>query len=130
MIWPISNGPTGSTEDIPLPGSDVPEAKNNKPRDIIVKFTSYRSRALLFQSKKKLENNQTFANVYLNEDLTKQRSELLYNARKLKNSGAVNSAFSRDSRIFIIDNRDHRHRIRSANDLNSFRLYLNVVSSV
>lgn len=113
----------------PLPNAPVPDARKDKPRDIIVKFTSYRARALMFQSKKKLENNEIFESVYINEDLTKRRSELLYNARKLKNTGAVKSAFSRDGRIFILDNQDHRHLIHSAKDLNSFRLYSNVVSS-
>ena len=112
----------------PLPGSDIPEDKKNKPRDKIVKFTSYRSCSTLFQSKKNLENNQTFVSAYINEDLTKRRGELLYHARKLKNTGAVKSAFSRDGRIFIIDNTDHRHLIRAATDLNSFRLYSDVAA--
>ena len=106
----------------------VPENKRNTPRDIIVKFTSYRSRSRVFQSKKQLENNSAFPNTYINEDLTKTRSELLYKARKMKTSGKIKSAFSRDGRIFVHDNSDRRHLITSGSDLDSFRLYSEVTA--
>ena len=112
----------------PRSHSSVPENKKNTPRDIIVKFTSYRSRARVFQSKKKLDNNSAFPNTYINEDLTKTRSELLYKARKMKNNGRFKSAFSRDGRIFVLDNNDRRQLITSAKNLDSFRLYSEVTA--
>lgn len=47
--------------------------RNGKPRPITVKFTSYRSRALTFSSKKKLKG----AGTIIREDLTKQRLDIL-----------------------------------------------------
>ena len=112
------------------PRSDpsVPANKKNIPRDIIVKFTSYRSRSRVFQSKKKLENNSVFPKTYINEDLTKTRSELLYKARKMKNSGRLKSAFSRDGRIFVLDTNERRHLVTSVKDMDSFRLYSEVTA--
>lgn len=77
--------------------------QNHRPRDIIVKFTSYRARNAFYWGKSSLKICVSYKNVYINEDLTKNRADILKTARQLvknKNSNAT-SAWSRDGRIFV-----------------------------
>lgn len=74
-----------------------------RPRDIIVKFSSYRSRSAFYRGKSALKNCECFSQVYVNEDLTKLRAEILRSARQLvknKNSNITN-AWSRDGRVYV-----------------------------
>lgn len=51
-------------------------------RDIIVKFVSYRARECLFANRAKLKDSE-MDGVYVNEDLSRVSSKLLYEARRL-----------------------------------------------
>ncbi len=56
-----------------------------KPRDILVKFTSYLNRAKVFSKRTYLgsaTNPDKLENVFINEHLTKQRATLFYRARQ------------------------------------------------
>ena len=56
-----------------------------RPRVILVKFAKYNARQQLYEMRKDLRNseNETMKKLFVNEDLTKKRSQLLYDARCL-----------------------------------------------
>lgn len=55
--------------------------------------------------------------LFFNDDLTKTRGELLYEARKCKKAKRIKGAWSFDGRIFIKDNADSTHEITSTDDI-------------
>lgn len=69
---------------------------NSRPRDITVKFVSYRDRALIYGNKRNLKaynNNPTKKTdpIYINEALTRPRSELFRKTRELVKLRNINS---------------------------------------
>ena len=77
-----------------------PGAKR-RARDIIVKFATYNARDKLYQERKELRNTETLKSVFLNKDLTKKRSKLLYDARTLAHAKLLNAAYSLDKRHLV-----------------------------
>lgn len=93
---------------------------NIRHRDRIVKFATYNARQRLFQKRKELRDSEETKNLYINEDLTKIRSKLLYLARCLVRVKELNVAYSSDGKIFIRDCDDRRHLIKNDSDLLKF----------
>lgn len=82
-------------------------------RAIIVKFTSYRSRAMFIGARRKLKGSK----IVITEDLTRRNQDLLYKAR---NHPGVKTAWSHDGNIIVLTSRngtDFRKKIMSENDL-------------
>ena len=50
-------------------------------RDILVKFATYNVRRRVFIKRKTLHDRDDMKHIFLNEDLTKSRSKLLYDVR-------------------------------------------------
>jgi exosome complex exonuclease DIS3/RRP44 len=92
---------------------------NPKPRAIIVKFVSYRARNLVFKSRSKLKNCG-YKDIFINEDLTKSRSALLYKARILTKNGKIQGAWSSDGSILIKDHQGAIKQIQTYSDLSRF----------
>ena len=95
----------------------------NKPRAIIVKMATYRSRQKLYR------NRRRDRGIFISEDLTKKRSNLMYNARRLKRGKAIKSCYTRDGRVYIRefnpwgtdrDEEGHEVEIRSIKDLDKY----------
>ena len=81
-----------------------------KDRTILVKLATYRSKAKLVTNRRKLNSARvsqvlpTHGNkVYINDDLTKRRTQLLYKARMLKRENKINDAWTYDGRILVKD---------------------------
>ncbi|XP_071166946.1 uncharacterized protein [Mytilus edulis] len=74
-----------------------------KPREIIVRFVSYKSRQKLLKCKKTMHefNKSIGTNYLMYEDLTRKRSELAYNARWLKNNNFIKETWTFDGKVFI-----------------------------
>ena len=89
-------------------------------RAIIVKFTSYRARRALYSKRMNLRHTNAGRNVFINEDLTAKRSELLFNARKYVKDKLIRSAYSSDGRIYVKDQNDLRRQITVQADLRAF----------
>lgn len=87
--------------------------KSAKGRCILVKFATYRARQAFLGNRKKLKAIDKWKDVFISEDLTKKRSEILYHARQLVKQNKLNAAFSLDGRIFIKDSEDKRHQVES-----------------
>ena len=91
----------------------------SKPRAIIVKFTSYRTRQLLYRSRVNLRRCG-HSSVFINEDLTHQRSRLLYQSRQLFKSGAVANVWTSDGVILVKDENRKIQSVLKADDLSQF----------
>ena len=111
--------------DVDLPQIDRshrlgdPTKARTRPRDIIVKFATYRSRQALFKQRTLLKE-RGHQGVFVNEDLTKFRSSLLYNARSLVKVKLLKGAWSSDGNILVKTMNDRVHRINELSDLFQF----------
>lgn len=91
-------------------------------RDIIVKFTSYRARERMMKNRKNLKGSE-LNGVFINEDLTRNRSSMLYEARllvKLKQP-KLHGAWSSDGKILIKDLSGKIHKISSSHELEPYK---------
>ena len=88
-------------------------------RDIIVKFATYRSRQNLYKLRTKLKDTG-HEGEFVNEDLTRFKSGVLFEARKLAKLKFVQGAWTSDGNILVKDNSDDVHRISSLSDLFRF----------
>ena len=105
----------------PVPtGSAARGPAKRRCRDIIVKFVSYNARDRLFKVRRELRGLGGNKLVYINEDLTRNRSKLLYVARTLVRGKKIKSAYSSDGKIFIRDFSDTRHIIRTDSELTKY----------
>ena len=98
-----------------------PKNSRNKPRDIIVKFSTYRYRQAFFKQRTALKDTG-HRGVFVNEDLTKLRSRLLFEARKLMKAEAVKGAWTSDGNVLVKGRNDYVHRVTSLGDLSQFTL--------
>lgn len=92
---------------------------NGKPRAIIVKFTSYRVRRQVFKKRTGLRNCG-HTGVFVNEDLTRSRSELLFQARKLYKAELIQGCWSTDGTV-LIKVFDTIRRIQTEADLDKYK---------
>ena len=95
-----------------------------KPRDIIVKFVSYRQRNMFYRARTSMKD-RGYKGVFINEDLTKSRSKLLYEARLRVKSGQLKSAWSSDGTILIKSTNDDEvdvvERVNALSDLPKYK---------
>ena len=98
------NGPAASTR--------------TPPRQILVKLATYRTRKRIMDLRGELKDVNK--DVYISEDLTKARSELLYEARVLKRSKKINGAWSADGNILILDKNNKVVTIKCKADLRDY----------
>ncbi len=102
----------------------VGKPKAGKPREMIVKFATYRARQKVIRNRTALKTSG-HTGVFVNEDLTQFRSELLYEARQLVKAKKIAGAWSSDGTVLVKTVNDEVttiHRIQSAEDLAPFRL--------
>ena len=101
-----------------------PKASGPKPRhrDIIVKFAAYNARQRVYLKRMDLRGseNEDMKGIFINEDLTKLRSKLLFDARSLVRANMLKSAYSADGKIFVRDNGEVRHMIKTYTDILKF----------
>lgn len=105
-----------------------PRKKNDKPRDIIVRFLGYRDRAKVFHHKHNLKNynhnSSTSLKVFINEALTELRStKILFEARKLARSRLVDSVWTYDGRT-IVKLDDNRVTLTTKDDFEKLKMRL------
>ncbi|WAR01431.1 hypothetical protein MAR_007989 [Mya arenaria] len=93
---------------------------NKRPRDIFIKFVSYRLRQPVYKSRTKLKS-AGYKMVFINEELTKQRAELFSRTRRLFKEELVDSVWTFDGVIFIKDKSQNVHRIETPDAFESFK---------
>ena len=94
-----------------------PDPGRTKPREILIKFTSYRARQKLYKKRTVLKD-KCYSGVFLNEDLTKLRSKVLFEAHKVVKADCAKGAWSSDGNILIKDYDDVVHKLTSVEYLN------------
>ncbi|XP_046563249.1 uncharacterized protein LOC124272152 [Haliotis rubra] len=98
----------------------VGRKSKDKHRDIIIKFVNYNDRNKVIINRRKLRD--TRCNVYINEDLTRHRSRLYKLARELKKQGRIESTWTRDGRVNILEQIEGRTRvIHDESELDQYR---------
>ena len=71
---------------------------DGRPREIIVKLVSHDTKVnIILKSGKRLRGT----NIYMNEDMTKYRSSLAFEARQLKRDQQIADTWTRDGHILI-----------------------------
>jgi hypothetical protein len=85
----------------------------NRARAILVKFATHNAKTLVYKCKSSL----TDSNVYINEDLTQTRFQLLRKALSLKKERHVKKVWTTDGRILVRTLDERVHRITSYSDL-------------
>ena len=94
------------------------ERDPRKSRPILIKFATYRSRHRVYSRRKALFTREEHApKLFLNEDLTKRRAQLLAKTRALKKSKKLSGAWTADGKILIKTNQGKVQPVRSAADL-------------
>ena len=91
-----------------------------KPRDIIIKFTSYRARQKLLKNKSKLRS-KGFPNVFVNEHLTSLRDKIFFETRKLAKNRLINSTWTSDGTIIVKDKHLKFHCLETHQDLETLK---------
>lgn len=99
--------------------------KPDVPRNIIVRFSIYRYRALVYRNKRYLkESNDIPGNtskIYVNEALTTKRVNLFKQTRKLYNDKLIKNCWTSDGRIFVRNKEDTQTvLISTESDLSQF----------
>lgn len=100
-------------------------AGNRRPRDIIIKFVSFRARQNLYTLRTKLKDNG-YKGVFLNEDLTRSRSDLYYQARQLVKSKKVEGTWTSDGVVLVKINPRRIVRIETKKNLEALKFTLGV----
>ena len=96
-----------------------PNRNRTKPRDIIVKLSIYRAHADFYKKRTSLKD-RGYPLVFVNEDLSRRRGGLLYQARVLMKSGDLKGAWSSDGTMLIKTNDGTVRRVLSQSDLVPF----------
>ena len=102
------------------------DAQKNQPRTSIVRFASERVRDSVYRSrgggglKDYNSKRDVGSKVFINEDLTKSRSKLAYEARRLKTQNNINDCWTASGRILVKDRHDKIVQICSDNDIKKF----------
>ena len=91
-----------------------------RPRDIIIKFTSFRARQKVLKNKSKLRASG-FTNVYVNENLKATRVNIFFQTRKLVKDKLIHSTWTSDGTIIVKDKHLKIHRLESHRDLERFK---------
>ena len=89
---------------------------SGKIRPVLVKFATYRARAAVYRAKARLKGNHLH-DIFVNEDLTKVRSQLLFTARQMKKTKKIADCWTFDGRIFLKTNSNIVKSVTNEEDL-------------
>ncbi|XP_069122472.1 uncharacterized protein [Argopecten irradians] len=104
----------------------VGKPNSNYPRDIIVRFISYRVRAFVYEKRFDLFNNRKLRNengkitFFLNEALTKTRMDVFAKARYLKKQKLISGTWTQDGRIVVRGNDGQKSTVTTFSDLRAY----------
>jgi len=96
----------------------------NRPRDIIIRFISYRDRDLVFRNKKNLksvnERQSPDRRLYVNEALTQRRASLYKKTRDLFRNKKIKNCWTHDGKILVKSLAEKTVQITDEKDLEQF----------
>ena len=85
-------------------------------RPVLVQFTDFPDKDAVMKKRRDLSTKMP--NIFINEDLTRKRSKIMYEARRKKREGNIKGVWSADGRICIQDNEKIVHYITTLRELN------------
>jgi hypothetical protein len=98
--------------------SSESEDAGAKPRAILMKFATHRSKQRVLNVKKNLyTEDPDLPKLFLNEDLTRRRSEPLWKARKMKKDGLIQDTWTANGTLLLKDNRNVVASFKSIKEL-------------
>lgn len=100
-----------SDKDISRAHRVGPKDQKGKSREIIIRFTSNAAKTKMKSEAKVLKGS----GIFINDDLTKKRAHLLYQARLAKRRKDILDAWTFDGRVAI---KDKRNKITTVKDIN------------
>ena len=99
-------------------------ASTVKPRAIIAKLLSRRTKTRIIDNSKKLkqyyQSNRNLPHIYIADDLTKKNGNLAFQARRLKTLKHISDTFVTNSKVFIKDDHGHIKQITSQMDIDRY----------
>lgn len=98
----------------------------DKKRQIIVRLKSPAIKRRILKNAKYLKNHPTLANVHLNEDLTKSRSKLAFECRKLVREKKISQTWTIEGKIHLKDNHGKLHSITNEMEFEKVLTSLNI----
>ena len=116
-----------STANTPIRLSDIDyshrvgKAKENHPRDIIVRFVSHNAKKNMYDARERLAKSSEYSFVTVHEYLTRKRKKLLGGARKLVKNERIKKAWTQNGKVFILNLKDKRKMINKESDLRQFK---------
>ena len=96
----------------------TPVDNSSTPRAILCQFTSYPDKKTVMQKRKAIL--EAHSGIYVNEDLTRLRSKMLFLARQKKRANIISDAWSVDGRIVIKDIRNKIHYVTRPHELDTW----------
>ena len=99
----------------------VGKPNQSRPRAIIARISNYQVRHQLIKSSKNLRDVAGMQNVSVNQELTKTRAKLAYQCRDLVRKKLAKSTFVWDGKIFVMDNKEVKHKVLHLDDLLNVR---------
>ena len=106
----------------------VGKPNQSRPRAIIARISDYQVRHQLIKNSKKLRDVSGMETVSVNQELTKTRAKLAYECRDLVRKKLAKSTFVWDGKIFVIDNKEVKHKVLHLDDLMQVRKTLGCVT--
>ena len=115
-----------SENNIPITHTDISACytlgkHHSGKSNIIIKLVNRKSKSVILRSARNLQGT----NIYINEHLTKHNADLAREARQLRKSGAIESTWTRNCKVFIKFNLDGEHSkiaaISSLDELQKFK---------
>ena len=124
----------GSDEGATAGPKEGPNAhKPVKPHPIIARINDYNLRHQLIKNSRNLFKGENISKemrgVSINRDLTKTRSKLAYEARQMVKSEHTKATFVWDGKIFVIDNKENKHKITCLDDLIKVKTVLGLINN-
>ena len=105
------DGATGGQPDDGAPAAQ-------KPRPILVKLVSRRTKARIMAHRRALRDVPA---VYFTDDLTRNRARVAYLARGLKRRQLIEDTWVYDSKVLVKDKYKRVHELKSATDIERFQ---------
>ena len=103
----------------------APRNPSVRPRAVLMKLASRRTKGHIMDARSKLKNNPYIQDnisyaVYIGDDLTKRRATLAFRARKLRGEGLIQDTWVMNCKIWVKDNRGRITQIYVEDDLKKF----------
>ena len=100
--------------------SDQPR-EQHRNREIIIKFSNYGARLRFLKGRAALRDQN--AKIYINEDLTKKRKNIVYECRKLKKAKIITKTWVYNGNVYVQDRSDNKVRVTSIEDIDNLRMH-------